>query len=118
MRKQRLSIVWACLSVATISVLGACSNSGNGQLYEFVTEGGSEGSGESQFRYIEDFAFDAAGNILVTDALNRNVQVFTNTGEFVAEVGGRGGEDGKFEKPEGIAVDGDGNQLVGDYLAG
>ena len=37
---------------------------------------GAEGTGPGQFKYVEDFAFDKKGNILVTDAAHAFVQVF------------------------------------------
>lgn len=69
------------------SCLG-CSQKDNNA--EFITTFGSEGSGKGQFSYVEDFAFDQYGNVLITDALNANVQVFKPDGTYITMFGGRG----------------------------
>jgi DNA-binding beta-propeller fold protein YncE len=82
---------------------------------------GSKGDGDGQFQYVEDFAFDINGNLLVTDATNSNVQVFNPaTGKFISKFGtkGTGKNDGTLDKPEGIAVDKSGNIYVMDYNTG
>ncbi len=85
--------------------------------FKHVMTIGSEGSGPGQFRYVEDFALDSQGQLLVTDARNSNVQLFDkNTGRFIRSFYGAKGEE--FEKPEGIAVDASGNIFVADYSNG
>jgi DNA-binding beta-propeller fold protein YncE len=59
----------------------------------------------------------AQGNLLVTDALRADVQVFSRRGEFVTQVNSRN-DDVLLEKPEGVALDAQGNIWVGDYLSG
>ncbi|SFB14477.1 6-bladed beta-propeller protein [Poseidonocella pacifica] len=87
--------------------------------FEHVMTFGSEGDGEGQFQYVEDFAFDAAGNILVTDAAHAYVQVFDKTtGVFKARFGGKGFEDGSLTKPEGISIADDGRIFIADYDTG
>jgi len=87
--------------------------------FEHVMTIGSKGRGEGQFQYVEDFAWDINGNLLVTDAVNANVQVFNKTtGDFITQFGGPGDEEERFEKPEGIAVDPFGNIFVADHLSG
>jgi DNA-binding beta-propeller fold protein YncE len=86
---------------------------------EHVMNIGSQGMGEGQFLYVEDFAFDTAGNLLVTDASHSYVQVFNKkTGQFIARFGGKGDEDENLEKPEGISVAPNGNIFVADYTTG
>lgn len=85
--------------------------------FKHVMTIGSGGSGPGQFSYVEDFAIDSQGQLLVTDANNSNVQVFEkNTGRYISSF--TGGNGSKFEKPEGIAVDDDGNIFVADYING
>src|SRR5262245_4603774 len=80
---------------------------------------GSEGTGEGQFKYVQDFAFSKAGRLLVTDAAHAWVQVFDKTtGKFISRFGGKGDEDHHLDKPEGIAVDPDGNVFIADYNTG
>ena len=52
-------------------------------LYQPVLAWGSKGNENGKFQYIEDFALDLDGNLMVTDALKANVQVFTPEGRNV-----------------------------------
>lgn len=84
--------------------------------FEHVMNIGTKGSDPGQFLYVEDFALDAKGNLLATDALNSNIQAFDrNTGAYIS---GFGGKNLGMEKPEGIAVDKDGNIYTADYQNG
>src|SRR5262245_1529489 len=77
--------------------------------FEHVMTIGSEGTGEGQFKYVEDFAFSKDGRLLVTDAAHAWVQAFDKaTGKFISRFGGKGDDDKHLDKPEGIAVDPDG----------
>lgn len=87
--------------------------------FEHVMTIGSEGLGEGQFKYVEDFAFSRDGHLLATDASHAWVQVFDKTsGKFLGRFGGKGDDDHNLEKPEGIAVDPNGNVFVADYSTG
>lgn len=87
--------------------------------FEHVMNIGSQGSGEGQFKYVEDFALTADGKLLVTDAAHAHVQVFDKkTGKFIARFGGKGDEDANLEKPEGISVAPNGDIYVADYTTG
>jgi len=87
--------------------------------FEHVMNIGSEGFGEGQFKYVEDFAFSKDGHLLATDASHAWVQVFDKTsGKFLARFGGLGDDDHHLDKPEGIAVDPEGNVFVADYNTG
>ena len=79
--------------------LGGCGLSQAENNVEFVAEWGTNGTTDGQFLFIEDFAFDQAGNLLVTDALRKDVQVFSRDGELLRVFGS--GESGKaaLEKP-------------------
>lgn len=86
-------------------------------VFKHVMTMGSKGTGAGQFRYVEDFAVDSRGRLLVTDAKNSNVQIFDKfTGEYLSSF--EGGSAGRFEKPEGIAIDGLGNIYIADYVNG
>lgn len=65
-----------------------------------------------------DAAFDAAGNIWVTDTGNHRLVVYTKKGEFVRAVGERGTGPGQFQEPVGIAIAGDGTIFVADMYNG
>jgi DNA-binding beta-propeller fold protein YncE len=87
--------------------------------FEHVMNIGTQGSGPGQFKYVEDFAIDSKGYLLVTDAAHAYVQVFDKTtGKFVDRFGGKGDEDYHLEKPEGISVAPDGRIFVADYTTG
>ncbi|MDM8566328.1 6-bladed beta-propeller [Candidatus Halobeggiatoa sp. HSG11] len=108
-----LSIIFAHVSYAEAPHL----KQGMKVQFEHVMTIGSKGSGPGQFSYVEDFAWDIDGNLLVTDAVNSNVQVFNRlTGKFIVQFSDV--DDELFEKPEGIAVDPEGNILVSDYAIG
>ncbi len=104
------------LLIALVLFCGACSeNDGPAQLVNIF---GSKGSDAGQFKYVEDFAFDDQGHVLITDALNANVQVFDLSGRYVTEFAGKGDKKQHLKKPEGIAIDASGNIHVADYLTG
>ena len=114
-------------SMLCVGLLGAFSVNSHAQAptlspgakFEHVMDIGAKGTGDGQFNYVEDFAFDSNGNLLATDAVNATVQVFNpKTGGFIGKFGGKGDEDHQLEKPEGIAVDPDGNIFVADYNTG
>ena len=82
LRRLRMSV----LVVAVIFSISACTKEKPNA--EFVTTFGNKGTGNGQFRYVEDFAFDKDGKILITDAINSNVQVFKSDGTFLKAFGG------------------------------
>lgn len=87
--------------------------------FEHVMTIGSEGTGEGQFKYVEDFAFDSKGHLLATDAAHAYIQVFDKkSGKYITRFGGKGDEDHQLDKPEGISVAPDGRIFVADYNTG
>jgi DNA-binding beta-propeller fold protein YncE len=87
--------------------------------FEHVMNIGTTGTGEGQFKYVEDFAFDGNGYLLATDAAHAYVQVFDKkTGKYVSRFGGKGDENQHLEKPEGISVAPNGDIFVADYSTG
>lgn len=77
---------------------------------------GSSGPfGLVSFNRPTDVAWDAAGNIFVSDGYgNSHVVKFSPLGDFVKEWGTQGTEAGQFRTPHSIAVDAKGNVYVGD----
>jgi DNA-binding beta-propeller fold protein YncE len=62
-----------------------------------------------------DVAWDAAGNIFVSDAnVNARVAKFDKHGRFLRSWGSRGAEPGQFDTPNSLAVDANGNVYVAD----
>jgi len=87
--------------------------------FEHIMMIGSQGSGEAQFKYVEDFDFSIDGHLLATDAATAWVQVFDKTtGKFISRWAGKGDDDEHLEKPEGISVTPDGRIFVADYTTG
>jgi NHL repeat len=115
---RRKGAMAAILSTALVVSLPQASSAAE-LSFQHVMNVGSEGTGEGQFKYIEDFAFAKDGSLLVTDAAHAYVQAFDkSTGKFLARFGGKGDGDHNLEKPEGIAVDPNGNIFVADYTTG
>ena len=85
---------------------------------EYLSSFGTEGVGEGQFKYVEDFAFTNDGKLLVTDAAHAWVQVFSKSGKFITRFGGKGDDDEHLDKPEGISVAPNGDIFVADYNTG
>ncbi len=105
--------------VVLLALLTGCGERAHDTIsVEFVRQWGSAGTGDGQFLYLEDFAFDGQGRLLVTDALRADVQVFTTDGRFVTKSGGKGDRPRSLVKPERIAVDKIGNVYVVDYFSG
>jgi len=62
-----------------------------------------------------DVAFDAAGNIFISDGYtNSRVVKYDRNGRFIRSVGTRGAEPGQLNTPHTIATDANGNVYVGD----
>jgi len=62
-----------------------------------------------------DVAWDAAGNIFVSDGYgNSRVAKFDKNGKFIKTWGSRGTAQGQFNTPHSIATDAQGNVYVGD----
>jgi streptogramin lyase len=70
---------------------------------------------DGQFDRPSAVAFDAAGNVYVSDWNNSRVQKFDSNGNFITKWGLNGTGDAEFDGPSGIAVDPYGNVYVADY---
>jgi hypothetical protein len=78
---------------------------------------GPAGSGVpgDNFNQPTDVAWDAAGNIFISDGYtNARVAKFDKNGKFVKSWGAAGAEQGQFNSPHSIAVDSSGNVYVAD----
>ena len=88
---------------------------------------GNTGSGNGQFYEPSGIAFDASGNIWVTEQNNNRVQEFNSSGTFLrgigcgyngisGSIGSSGTGNGKLNNPYDVAIDASGNVWVVDYL--
>ena len=73
----------------------------------FYSSFGSHGSGNGQFTYPWDVAFDSAGNVYVSDSNNHCIQVFTAEGQFLKQFGKKGSGRGELNWPSSITIDSD-----------
>jgi len=90
--------------------VGVC-NLDEDYLYEF---GNGYGSGDGQFIWPVAMAFDAAGDLHITDEYNNRVSVFGADGGFIRHWGEQGSEPGQMDGPAGIALGADGTLYVAD----
>ena len=90
---------------------GGVSAAGAGFLRVF----GSSGSGNGQFINPLFCAFDAEGNLVVSEYSNSRIQVLRySDGAHLRTIGGQGSGSGQFSGPASIAFDGAGHILVAD----
>lgn len=67
------------------------------------------------FNQPTDVAWDAAGNIFVSDGYgNARIAKFDKNGKYIKQWGGTGAQPGQFNVPHSIAVDAQGNVYVAD----
>jgi len=77
---------------------------------------GTDGATEGRFHYPTNIFVTLTGEIIVSDALNFRVQVFSPEGRFLFTFGRMGDVPGTFSRPKGVAADSDGNIYVVDAL--
>ena len=80
----------------------------------FITEWGSFGSSDRQFKQPYDVAVDSEDNVYVADTYNDRIQKFDSSGGFKAKWGSSGNSTAQFNKPRGIAIDSDGYFYIVD----
>jgi DNA-binding beta-propeller fold protein YncE len=83
--------------------------------YSYVTEWGSEGTGDGQFLRPHDLEFDNNHKLLyAVDRDGNRIQVFDKNGTFLFAFGQKGNAYGQFLVPYGLDVDQAGNVWVAD----
>ena len=76
---------------------------------------GSYGSGDGQFNFPWDIAFDSTGNVYVADSSGNRIQVFTAEGKFLRKFGKKGSGDGELSFPSSVSIDCDDIVYVTEY---
>lgn len=108
---------WICIIlIFTICNIKAEDNFIDSEPYLFVTNWGSEGNGNGQFKQPRDIIVDIEGNVYITDPPTYRIQKFDSSGNFITVWGSKGSEDGQFNNIEDIAVDEKGNIYISDFL--
>lgn len=82
--------------------------------YQYITQWGTLGSGNSEFNYPVDIAIDSVSNIYVTDLFNSRVQKFDSLGNTITRWGAMGTGPAQFVGVSGIQADKNDNILVAD----
>ena len=77
---------------------------------------GTDGAMTGMFHYPTNIFVTLTGDIIVSDALNFRVQIFSPKGRFLFTFGRMGDAPGTFSRPKGVAADSDGNIYVVDAL--
>ena len=81
----------------------------------FISQWGTEGSGEGEFKQPNGVAVALDGSVYVSDSNNSRIQKFTGDGVFVSQWGTEGsGNEGQIDYPSGITVSSDGSVYVAD----
>jgi sugar lactone lactonase YvrE len=80
----------------------------------YLSQWGTIGGANSQFRRPTGLAIDAAGHVYVGDSGNSRIQKFDLNGTYLDQWGTQGGGDGQFFNINGMAVDSVGNLYVVD----
>jgi DNA-binding beta-propeller fold protein YncE len=78
------------------------------ERYSFVTQWGSNGTGDGQILQPRGIAIDSSGNVYVADMSNARIQKFDSNGNFITKWGSNG-------TGYGIAIDSLGNVYVVEW---
>ncbi|MCM3878916.1 MAG: peptidyl-alpha-hydroxyglycine alpha-amidating lyase family protein [Vicinamibacterales bacterium] len=95
---------------------GGGGGGGGGEGGGRITGPPGTGAPQDVFNRPTDVAWDAQGNIFISDGLAANARVakFDRNGKFIKSWGIRGSGPGQFINPKGVAVDAQGNVYVAD----
>jgi sugar lactone lactonase YvrE len=101
-------------SASASSEASAVVTSGRPQGLIYVSQFGSEGSGDGQFNHPGGIAIGPSGDLFVLDQGNDRVEVFSESGEYLRQFGSEGSGNGQMSSPDGLAVNSEGDVWVLD----
>lgn len=119
LRPGRKAIRLAALLLALASLLPIAGGTTASASVTYVTQWGTHGFGNGQFRGPTDLAASSNGTVFVSDIFagqTAGVQKFSADGTYLARWGTSGSGNGQFLSPGGIATGPSGDVYVGDYL--
>ena len=79
-----------------------------------LTSGGSDGSGDGEFKAAKGIALGSNGEVFVADKSNHRIQVLDKNGTFLRKFGASGSAPGQLDNPTDLAFLPDGTLVVGD----
>ncbi len=80
----------------------------------YITEFGSEGSGNGQLKTPVGIAIAPSGNILVVDGGNNRIEEFKPSGEYFRQFGSAGTGNAQLSEPRGLALGAGNIAYIGD----
>jgi len=79
-------------------------------------QAGRSGAGEGQFKEPHNIAFDAQGNMWVSDSGNNRLEEFNKENKYERKLGSEGSGNGQLKDPQGVTIDSKGNIWVADIV--
>ena len=81
----------------------------------YITQWGTPGSGDNQFRRLSGITTDSSGNVYVSEkTLTHRIKKFDANGTYLSQWGAYGIADGMFQSPIGLGIDAAQNIYVVD----
>ncbi|MDE1970112.1 MAG: hypothetical protein KGI50_00840 [Patescibacteria group bacterium] len=105
--QSALAVVFVVFSIIYIGVFPSAVHGTTNQVtsYAYLTQWGSQGSGNGQFQMPYGISVDGIGNVYVTEYNSPlRVQKFSNSGSFISELTPLDAQNWQFREPTGIAV--------------
>ena len=81
----------------------------------YISQFGTNGSGDGQFEGPTGVAADSLGNIYVADMSQSRIQKFTSSGTYIDQWGANGTNDGEFDGITNVEIDSQDVVYVSDY---
>jgi sugar lactone lactonase YvrE len=118
MNGRKLAVVIALLGSGLTLAAGVAAGSAStsGGSYKLAGSFGKAGTGNGQFSGAQGIAIAPNGIVLIADANNNRIEVFSRSGAYRSKWGTIGSANGQFTGARDVAVAGDGSVWVADDL--